>query len=192
MTIYRGSTNGVAGIHTVEVQAGNGSTVGMLTHHVRHSPDGFSWGYAGSGPADLARCLLIDHYGTHAWCEGCGGSGQQVWSVEEDRFVAFNPSRPYTAEESKSGGGCPACHGELTSFPPSVYQAFTRAIIARFPRDGSWRLTSREIDRWLQTQTQTESAARTRAGHAGPGGLAPTGSVPYLRDRHGGTGGGGS
>lgn len=34
-----------------------------LEHHVQHSPDGFSWGYRGSGPAELARCLLWDHLG---------------------------------------------------------------------------------------------------------------------------------
>jgi hypothetical protein len=31
-----------------------------LPHEVRHSPTGFEWGYLGSGPADLARCLLLD------------------------------------------------------------------------------------------------------------------------------------
>lgn len=34
-----------------------------LTHIVRHSPDGFSWGFGGSGPAELAHCLLVDHLG---------------------------------------------------------------------------------------------------------------------------------
>lgn len=34
-----------------------------LHHHVRHSPTGFGWGYAGSGPADLARSLLWDALG---------------------------------------------------------------------------------------------------------------------------------
>jgi hypothetical protein len=34
-----------------------------LKHEVRHSPDGFSWGYSGSGPADLARSILADHLG---------------------------------------------------------------------------------------------------------------------------------
>lgn len=29
---------------------------------VRHSPDGFSWGYAGSGPAQLAWAILRDYY----------------------------------------------------------------------------------------------------------------------------------
>jgi hypothetical protein len=28
-------------------------------HEVRHSPDGFQWGYAGSGPAELARAILV-------------------------------------------------------------------------------------------------------------------------------------
>lgn len=34
-----------------------------LRHRVQHSPDGFNWGYAGSGPADLARSLLADVLG---------------------------------------------------------------------------------------------------------------------------------
>ena len=28
-----------------------------------HSPSGFEWGYAGSGPAQLALALLADHFG---------------------------------------------------------------------------------------------------------------------------------
>ncbi len=36
--------------------------VRALEHHVRHSPTGFEWGYVGSGPAELARCILIEHY----------------------------------------------------------------------------------------------------------------------------------
>lgn len=38
-------------------------TLTTLDHHVRHSPDGFNWGYAGSGPADLARSILLDAFG---------------------------------------------------------------------------------------------------------------------------------
>lgn len=34
-----------------------------LPHFVQHSPDGFEWGYGGSGPSELARCVLIDHLG---------------------------------------------------------------------------------------------------------------------------------
>lgn len=35
-----------------------------LEHHLHHSPDGFSWGYLGSGCAELARCILWDHLGS--------------------------------------------------------------------------------------------------------------------------------
>ena len=28
-------------------------------YEVRHSPDGFQWGYAGSGPAELSRAILV-------------------------------------------------------------------------------------------------------------------------------------
>lgn len=34
-----------------------------LKHEIRHSPAGFSWGFGGSGPADLARSILADHLG---------------------------------------------------------------------------------------------------------------------------------
>ncbi|GAI86031.1 unnamed protein product [marine sediment metagenome] len=32
-----------------------------LKHRGYHSPDGFNWGYGGSGPADLARSILWDY-----------------------------------------------------------------------------------------------------------------------------------
>jgi hypothetical protein len=35
-----------------------------LVHLYRHSPDGFEWGYGGSGPADLALSILVDAVGT--------------------------------------------------------------------------------------------------------------------------------
>jgi len=34
-----------------------------LKHYIRHSPTGFEWGYAGSGPADLALSILWDYLG---------------------------------------------------------------------------------------------------------------------------------
>jgi len=33
---------------------------GLLRHLVYHSPDGFEWGYGGSGPSDLARSIVGD------------------------------------------------------------------------------------------------------------------------------------
>lgn len=31
--------------------------------YVNHSPTGFEWGYLGSGPAQLAFAILLDHFG---------------------------------------------------------------------------------------------------------------------------------
>lgn len=47
---------------TVRIRNEGGGTEHPLQHHVHHSPDGFSWGYAGSGPSELARCILLDHF----------------------------------------------------------------------------------------------------------------------------------
>lgn len=33
---------------------------------INHSPDGFSWGYSGSGPSQLALAIAIELYGTEA------------------------------------------------------------------------------------------------------------------------------
>ena len=37
-------------------------TLQKLPHHVRHA-DSFTWGYGGSGPRELARCILLDAFG---------------------------------------------------------------------------------------------------------------------------------
>lgn len=38
-------------------------TAYRLPHIERHSPDGFNWGYGGSGPADTALSILTDCLG---------------------------------------------------------------------------------------------------------------------------------
>lgn len=63
--IYRGySEDGgsAMGPEAVFIEAEDGA-ITRLKHEVHHSPDGFSWGYGGSGPADLARSLLADYLG---------------------------------------------------------------------------------------------------------------------------------
>lgn len=73
-TTYRGyvSRGGYGEIH-VTVQRGDGPEE-PLRHHVLHSPSGFAWGYGGSGPSDLARCILIDHRGLHRQAESMRGN----------------------------------------------------------------------------------------------------------------------
>lgn len=68
--VYEGHRlTGGGGYVTVEEVMGTrsgpfGRTGGTpLRHVVVHSPDGFEWGYGGSGPADLALAILCDHFG---------------------------------------------------------------------------------------------------------------------------------
>ena len=48
------------GIVRCEVLDEGGAT--PLNHVAVHSPDGFEYGYAGSGPADLALSILADYF----------------------------------------------------------------------------------------------------------------------------------
>lgn len=64
---------------------------------MNHSPDGFNWGYNGSGPAQLALAILLDYYG--------------------DRDYAIR-----------------------------MHQNFKAAIVARWPHDGGWKITSDEVE----------------------------------------------
>lgn len=40
----------------------NGVTLPPRTDLRNHSPDGFEWGYFGSGPSQLALAILADHF----------------------------------------------------------------------------------------------------------------------------------
>lgn len=147
MKVYVGATEGTAAAAPVEVwtvtDVDAASTVlaefadgdptpgpdvdlsGPLTHHYKHS-DGFAWGYAGSAPSELARCILIDFLGDSAWCGTCAGSGR-----------------------SKDGGFCLVCGGEKTSFPPGMYQDFKFEFIVPLPKTSRWVLTGDAIRDWV-------------------------------------------
>lgn len=111
--------------HTVSVRDPEAGTAEFLPHTVKHSPAGFNWGYGGSGPSELARCILLDHLGELAVCE-CEGSGR-------------NPE----------GGWCWICSGDGTRLLPHIYQSFKEEFVARWPMDESWQITAREVDEWL-------------------------------------------
>lgn len=53
------------GTMVVVVEPGSKNTSQRnLPHITRHSPDGFEWGYGGSGPSDLALSILVDAVGS--------------------------------------------------------------------------------------------------------------------------------
>jgi hypothetical protein len=60
--IYRGKRleDGVD-VSVLVIDIRNRKRVRPLRHIPFHSPDGFAWGYQGSGPADLALAMLVDY-----------------------------------------------------------------------------------------------------------------------------------
>ena len=58
MKRYEGRREGYAVIVTVD-----GHRLNPRNDLWNHSPTGFEWGYAGSGPAQLALAILADHLG---------------------------------------------------------------------------------------------------------------------------------
>jgi len=64
MKTYSGQQSGVAGGQRVDLREGHRITIlNPRTDLWNHSPDGFQWGYGGSGPAQLALALLADALG---------------------------------------------------------------------------------------------------------------------------------
>ena len=69
MKTYHGIKSEGAGPQTVYVSDETGTRkldVYPSQKLRNHSPDGFQWGYGGSGPAQLALAILLDHFGDAA------------------------------------------------------------------------------------------------------------------------------
>ena len=113
-----------AAIYVVELLTGKIST---LRHHVKHSPTGMEWGYAGSGPSDTARSILIDVFGEYSKCEMCNGR-----------------SRTWT---DCLAPGCGGTH--ITPRIESKYQAFKFDVISRLDKD-EWLLEESTVHEWLE------------------------------------------
>lgn len=85
-------------VNDITIQ-GKGGTFYPLKHHVRHSPSGFNWGYNGSGPAELSRCILIDYLGTERVSSAlyqefkaryiAGLAQDRGWEISEAALISF-------------------------------------------------------------------------------------------------------
>lgn len=154
--VYRGyGPDNPAGGRLVVIEV-DGKVMGPLAHAAKHSPSGLSWGYLGSGPADLARSLLIDALGDDARCAVCAGTGEVVYDITTGCEI---PSRRATSQLVVVNGetasqprysepmGCLECENGCAVLP-SVYQPFKRDVVAYLPEDG-WTLTRAEIRDWV-------------------------------------------
>lgn len=114
MKIYRGIRQKSSCRVTVQDDA-PGSTVYDLRPRNdlwNHSPDGFEWGYGGSGPAQLALALLADALGDDALAVelhqhfkslAIAGLVGLTWRMTEDevRRFAFSIRRARLSEEQQ-------------------------------------------------------------------------------------------
>ena len=65
----------------------DGKFLSHLKHRfIEHSPDGFQWGYEGSGPADLALNMLVDHLMRK------GATAKQARDMVGDLYLEFKRS----------------------------------------------------------------------------------------------------
>ena len=78
--IYRGVIDPApGGTSHVDVEGLDG------THPlINNSDTDFAWGYAGAGPSNLARCIVIDTLGKEARCKRCSSGGIDPDSGRED------------------------------------------------------------------------------------------------------------
>lgn len=122
--------HGDAATETVTVEDHSTGVVSRLPHYVRHSPDGFLWGYGGSGPAELARCLIIDALGSAAWEHG------------ERNAAGDTPNGPFQT------------YGVVSSLVELTYQAFKEQVIARLDRHKDWTLTQNRVLTFVRQEAE--------------------------------------
>ena len=77
-------------VHAYAVDRDGGER--LVPHHVRHSPTGFEFGYHGSGPAELARYLLIDYLDLHQLA-GRGRAAARLLPAAQARSHRPPPTR---------------------------------------------------------------------------------------------------
>ncbi len=130
--------------------------LGTLRHVERHSPDGYNWGYGGSGPSDCARSLLIAALGdTIAACHACAGTGEVAPhdpDEEESLLVPFDAER----HDPRQVRTCDACDGGFAFLP---YMDFKAHIVSQFGDE--WITDRTSVLAWLDgylTDTQPEPA----------------------------------
>lgn len=139
MIIYRGIRHGT-GSWSCEIlfrENQVGSHWSSLPHVVLHSPDGFEWGYAGSGPADTALSILAHALGEHP----------KPHELRQGHFDI--PDSAW--EKADSHQKLSAIFDEYDIKSLKLHQAFKRHFVAASPKEG-WEINSLTIDDWVQRE----------------------------------------
>lgn len=135
------------GCSVISVEDAQGAQIGVVHHLPIHSPTGMNWGYAGSGPADTARSLLIAALGDEAVCPVCRGTGRVAYIRRGEELVA-EPFDPVRHPWSRQGREC-ECDDGYRQLP---YPAFADQFVVDWGRE--WVMSRAAVLRWLE-QYQT-------------------------------------
>jgi len=104
-----------------------------LRHMIVHSPSGMSWGYQGSGAADLALSILADYLG------------------EAAAIPTHERYDPHVADEIKQTGAW------------LLHQDFKRDFVAALPQDRNVTIDDADIEAWLDPRrAEVERLLRER------------------------------
>ena len=114
-----------------------------------HSPTGFSWGYTGSGPAQLALALLADALGDDDLAVrlhqdfkfkvvACWPEGERWWITADQIMAVVKVIEQEIAQTEKENGRCPArrrCQRE-SQMPRKAVSGFAEAGVAMAQQTG--------------------------------------------------------
>lgn len=130
--VYRGDRIGEHGCEVYVLDEGRCTPLNPRFDAVNHSPDGFEWGYGGSGPSQLAFAMLADLLGPLPAPAKC----------------------PY-CESAMVGSSCtePECKYSFTrdqwEHVGHMYQTFKFDIVAALP-NRTWSVTEEQIRAWIK------------------------------------------
>lgn len=108
-----------------------------LKHRVIHSPDGFEWGYGGSGPSDLALSILADWLGEDPSPKELS---QGRFEITDEMFEAATNQDEIDALIDRSRLWCVRYH-----------QKFKQDIVAKMAGD-AWKLEGGTIAAWIEKE----------------------------------------
>lgn len=137
---YRGDPDG-----KVAIRAADGTFLAALPNAApRKSPTGFGWGYAGSGPATLARSLLVAAIGPDlAACPACAGT-RKVVCDDDGQTEPWRPGS-YAADVVQP---CHACDDGIRHDLP--YQDYKETVIALLDDGQGWTIPRVAVIDWLR------------------------------------------
>lgn len=115
-------------------EGGKGYPLPLRLDLFNHSPDGFEWGYGGSGPAQLALAILADFLGPAPSPNKCPYCGSTMinWKCRE-------PECAYDGDVA----------GEKWREAVQLHQAFKADVIAKLKTD-RFVIEGAELSKWIE------------------------------------------